>query len=113
LLRKGDIVKFGSGYYEVLNDWKSWFIKDQEDKKKFWQRDIRIPYYAQNNYAIVVNRYRWLKYKYRKFMDYGAVIMMITGNNIGHIRKYYSHSRPFLVKAAYPYYEKIVLTKPF
>lgn len=115
-LRKGDIVEFGSGYYENLNGWKEWFLTEREDKKKFWPRDA-TPFYAQNQYAIVVNRYKWTKYKHTTFADYGVIVMMITGSAIGHIRKFYAN-RPFKKKSFYPHNEKIKgrfikMKKPF
>jgi len=116
-LRKGDIVKFGSGYYEYLKGWPEWFLKSREDKKKFWPRD-ETPFYAQNQYAIVVNRYVWKKFKrWGTYSDYGVIIMMITGPAIGHIRKYYTN-KPFKIKSLYPHNEKIKgrfikLKKPF
>lgn len=115
-LRKGDIVRFGSGYYEhFLTGWPEWFLVGREDKKKYWQRDA-TPFYAQNQYAIVVNRYKWIKHKYLKFTDYGVIIMMITGPQIGRIRKFYTN-KPFKIKSCYPYNKikgrYIKLKKPF
>lgn len=116
-LRKGDIIKFGSGYYEYLSGWSEWFLVNREDKKKFWTRDA-TPLYAQNQYAIVVNRYVWKKFKgFTTYSDYGVIIMMITGPQIGHIRKFYTN-RPFRTKSFYPHDEKIKgrfikLKKPF
>ena len=115
-LRKGDIIRFGSGYYEYLRGWPEWFLVNREDKKKFWARDA-TPYYAQNQYAIVINRYKWEKHKYLTFTDYGVIIMMITGSQIGRIRKFYT-DRPFKTKSIYPHNEKvkgrfIKLKKPF
>lgn len=110
-LRKGDIVKFGSGYYEhSLRGWPEWFVTERKDKKKFWKRNT-VPSYAQNQYAIVVNRYRWIKYKYETYTDYGVIVMMITGPQIGRIRKFYTN-RPFQRKSVYPH-KKIKLKKPF
>lgn len=116
-LRKGDIVKFGSGYYEHLRGWPEWFLISREDKKKFWPRDS-TPFYAQNQYAIVVNRYVCKKFKrWVTYSDYGVIIMMITGPKIGHIRKFYTN-RPFKTKSLYPHNEKIKgrfikMKKPF
>jgi hypothetical protein len=116
-LRKGDIIKFGSGYNEYLSGWPEWFLMSREDKKKFWRRNI-TPFYAQNQYAIVMNRYVWKKFKrWMAYSDYGVIIMMITGPQIGHIRKYYTN-RPFKIKSSYPHNEKIKgrfikMKKPF
>lgn len=117
-LRKGDIVKFGAGYYEhSLRGWAEWFVTERKDKKKFWVRDA-TPFYAQNQYAIVMNRYVWKKFKrWITFSDYGVIIMMITGPKIGHIRKFYTN-RPFKTKSFYPHNEKIKgrfikMKKPF
>jgi len=116
-LRKGDIVKFGSGYHENLRGWAEWFLESREDKKKFWKRD-GTPLYAQNQYAIVVNRYVWKKFKrFITYYDYGVIIMMITGPAIGHIRKFYTN-RPFKIKSFYPHNKKIKgrfikMKKPF
>jgi hypothetical protein len=116
-LRKGDIIKFGSGYHETLRGWPEWFLMSREDKKKFWRRDA-TPFYAQNQYAIVLNRYVWRKFKkFITYSDYGVIIMMITGPQIGRIRKYYNN-RPFRTKSIYPHNEKIKgrfikMKKPF
>ncbi len=101
--RKGDIVKFGSGFFErPFGDWREWFLTSRKDRERFWTRDTRIPIYAINQYAVVANRYRWVKYKYRTYTDYGVIFMMITGDNPCHIRRYYVE-RPYQMISAFPH----------
>jgi len=102
--RKGDIIRFGSGFYErPFGDWRDWFLASREDKKIFWQRKESVPIYAINQYAIIANRYRWIKYKdYKTFMDYGAIIMMTTGPKACRSRKYYT-VRPYRMISAFPH----------
>lgn len=100
--RKGDIIKFGSGYYKTkLGDWRDWFPK-KEDMHKFWRRKRSIPNYAMNEYAIIANRYRWIKYKWENFKDYGAIVMMATGPKPCRTRKYYT-TRPYHIVSAWPH----------
>jgi hypothetical protein len=100
--RKGDIIKFGSGYYKTsLGDWRDWFPQ-KTDKKKFWRREKSIPNYAMNQYAFIANRYRWIKYKYKNFIDYGAIVMMATGPKPCCARKYYT-VRPYRMVSAWPH----------
>ena len=101
--RKGDIIKFGSGFYErPFGDWKDWFLTSREDKKIFWQRNKAIPIYAIQEYAFIANRYRWIKYKWENFKDYGAIIMMATGPKPCRSRKYYT-TRPYHIVSAFPH----------
>ena len=66
-------------------------------------RNINIPKYARNAYAIILARYKWTKYKkYMTFRDYGCIIMMLTGPRIGHVRKYYAKI-PYSTVCKYPY----------
>jgi len=86
--------------------WESWFLSEK-DKDKFMKKhkyyDRKIPAYARNQYAIVLARYKWTKYKgYSIFRDYGTFIMMLTGSKVGYIRKYYI-TCPYQYIARYPY----------
>jgi hypothetical protein len=63
LVRKGDIVR----------------IPDTDN----------YPKYARGEYAVVLSRYRYIKHKYIKYIDYGAVVMFITGERKGHSRRFY------------------------
>lgn len=103
----GDVVKFGCGYNQYRSDkWQTWFLNEEDLDayiKKHRRYDRTIPAYARNNYAIVLARYKWVKYKdYCTFRDYGTFIMMLTGSKIGHIRKYYIKC-PYQVIGQYPY----------
>jgi len=115
--RKGDIIKFNSGYHKNnFYDWREWFV-NQEDKKKFYRRNKKIPFYAMNEYGIVINRYRVVKYKYRTFADYGVIIMMLTGSKPGHIRKYYT-TYPYKIISKFPHIKQgggihVKMKKPF
>lgn len=102
--RKGDILKFGSGFYErPFGDWKDWFLTSREDRKIFWQRKTSVPLYAVHQYAFIANRYRWIKYKgYKNYMDYGAIVMMATGPKPCRARKYYT-TRPYQMISAFPH----------
>jgi len=102
----GDVVKFGKGYYLKAIDWQAWFLNEKDfDQylKKHKRYNKSIPAYARNQYAIVLARYKWTKYKgYMTYIDYGSFIMMLTGSKIGHIRKYYVVN-PYEFIGAYPY----------
>jgi len=99
--KRGDIVKFGNGYFNSYT-YKDWFLND-EDKILRMSRDKRIPFYAMNEYAVLMTRYRVVKNKYGSiFRDYGSHIMMITGSKIGKIRRYYA-CNPFEHVATFPY----------
>jgi hypothetical protein len=115
-MRKGDIIKFDSGYYErSFGDWKDWFLT-REQKKLFWNRNKNIPKYAMNQFAVVANRYKWIKYKYVTFQDYGAIVMFVTGNSPCRIRKYYTE-RPYERVSYFPHIQKdgiyVKMKKPF
>jgi hypothetical protein len=74
--------------------------------------DKRIPGYARNQYAIVLARYRWTKYKgYQNYRDYGSFIMMLSGDKIGHIRKYYA-TTPWGEIGRFPYTKMKYNKKP-
>jgi len=115
--RKGDIIKFGSGYYEInFKDWRDWFPK-KEQKILFWPRNKSIPKYAMNQFAVVANRYRWIKYKnYMTYQDYGVILMFITGSKPCRIRKYYM-ARPYKYVSYFPHIRKdgiyVKLKEPF
>lgn len=102
--RKGDIVKFDDGFIRpIIPNWKDWFIPRITRKKKemYWLRDPKIPRYADNQLALIIGRYRKVKYKWTTFLDYGSVVMMLTGPKAGHIRRYFIKS-PFKTKVVYP-----------
>lgn len=48
-----------------------------------------FPKYARGEYAVVLSRYRYIKHKFMKFIDYGAVVMFITGERKGYSRRFY------------------------
>ena len=101
--RKGDVVRFGTGFHGFYyDDWKQWFLKSK-DKTKFLPVNKRIPKYARSEYAMIVNRYKWIKYKSPIYIDYGANIMMLTGSKAGRIRRYYASSYPWMIVKRYPY----------
>ena len=116
--RKGDIIRFGSGYHKQnFGDWRDWFPNSRVDKKKFWTRNPSIAKYADHQFAVVANRYRWIKYKSQTFMDYGAIIMMVTGKKPCHSRKYYIN-KPYRKISAFPHIHKdrniyVKMKKPF
>jgi hypothetical protein len=86
--------------------WPRWFIKSDEEYcnylKKHCPRTNIVPLYAHEQYAIIINRYRWIKEKYKTFYDYGSIIMMLSGKRIGHIRRYYV-TTPWSFVAGHPY----------
>jgi len=102
--RKGDIIKFDTGFHGFYShDWKQWFLK-AKDKTKFLPVNKKIPKYARNEYAIILNRYKWIKYKgYSIYTDYGVIIMMLTGSKAGRVRRYYASSYPWTMVKEYPY----------
>lgn len=107
-LRKGDIVKFENGRNPYFcTQWQDWFLSEKDYIKYLksipkQNRNKKVPLYAVNQYAIVIGRYRIVKKKYKIYYDYGTVIMMLTGEKIGHIRRYYVTS-PFITQNAFPH----------
>ncbi len=101
--RKGDVIQFNSGFYGFYSDdWKQWFLKTK-DKIKFLPVNKQIPKYARNEYAIVLNRYKWIKQKGRIWIDYGVILMMLTGSKAGRVRRYYASAYPWTRVKNYPY----------
>jgi len=117
-IRKGDIVRFGSGYYERdFGDWRDWFPTSRVDKKKFWRRNPIIAKYADNQYAVIVNRYRWIKYKRQTYIDYGKILMFLTGSKPCKTRKYYV-TKPYRKTSTFPHLHRdgniyVKMKKPF
>lgn len=67
-----------------------------------------VPIYARNEYAIIINKYRWVKHKReRTYCDYGNEIMMLTGDKIGHNRRYYTSTPWKKVKKSNQKYEEL------
>ena len=102
-----DVVKFGRGYtLRKADGWQSWFLGEKDFDtylKRHRRYDRRIQAYARNQYAILLGRYKWIKYKgYNTYRDYGSFIMMLTGSKIGYIRKYYT-TCPYQLVGQYPY----------
>ena len=88
--KRGDIIKFGSGFYEHdFDDWKDWFFRTKKEKEKYWQRIDSVPKYARYQYAILMCRCKITKYKRQATMrDYTSHLMFLTGSGIGKIRVY-------------------------
>jgi hypothetical protein len=101
--RKGDIVKFRNHLVPPLarKHWSGWFVKPR-DKKRFWVRNPKVPKYASNHLAIIIGRYRRIKLKYKTFIDYGVILMMLTGPKAGHIRRWWGSGFDFEIKCHYP-----------
>lgn len=102
--RKGQIVKFGCGFnrFWPKNRWEEWFLTEREKlDRRSPNRDT--PVYARDQYAIILNRYKWIKQKGRVYIDYGTIVMMLTGKAAGRTRRYYATSPPFHIVAHYPY----------
>lgn len=93
--RKGDVVRFENGITWGFNQdiWQEWFLTDENYinfLKNSEVREKKLPLYAARHYAIIIGKYRIVKKKlYGNFMDYGAIILMLTGSRIGHHRKYF------------------------
>lgn len=99
--RRGDIVKFGSGFWN-RSCYKDWFL-NEEDKFKQLKRDPRIPKYAFNQYAILMTRYRVVKNKHGSiFRDYGSHLMLLTGPKAGKLRRYFTYT-PYERITSFPY----------
>lgn len=93
---KGDIIKFDSSFRYIRKydqSWQSWFLPPDEYFEFLKQNcplNGVVPMYAHYEYAIILNRYKWTKYKSDKiYRDYGSIIMMLSGRRAGHIRRYY------------------------
>lgn len=105
--KRGDIIKFNSGYYErEFYDWRDWFLT-QKGKTKYWRRNLSIPKYVVNQYAIIMCRYRVTRNKSRHtqqtvFRDYGSHIMLISGKKIGKLKRLYA-TVPFTCVSSFPY----------
>ena len=92
--RKGDILKFNDGFFHRgFGDWREWFLT-KRDQKIFWATNPAVAKWARNQLAIVIGRYRKVKFKYSTFIDYGVVTMLLTGPRVGHTRHYWS-AKPF------------------
>lgn len=99
---QGDIVRFANAYFPDKS-WHEWFLSE-EDKKQYFRKMQHIPAYASAEYAVVLARYKWTKYKWHGiYRDYGSIVMMLTGDSIGHVRKYYL-KHPYYVYA--PFHKK-------
>jgi len=46
--------------------------------------------YARGQFGVIVERYRWVKFKYQIYTDYGATIMFLTGKKKGKLKKFSS-----------------------
>ncbi len=102
-LKRGDVVKFNSMYYESdFGDWRDWFLNSKKDKEQHWTVRTDIPKYAHNQYAILLCRYRITKFKRIKtFKDYTSYFMFITGPKIGKIKVYNTAPHTFI--SSFPY----------
>jgi hypothetical protein len=104
----GDVVRFGSAYHDYLlkKSWKYWYYKKEDMDahiKENCLRHEKTPLYAAHEYAIILSRYKWIKYKWHGiYRDYGSVIMMLTGSRPGYIRRFYACS-PWNKIDTYPY----------
>lgn len=110
---RGDIVRFGSGYYDFQfrqkYPWKHWFL-EKEDYLNALHKSChallhgKIPLYARMEFGLMVSRYKWIKFKndFQIYQDYGSIILMLTGSKAGHMRRFYLKS-PFEIIARYPY----------
>lgn len=93
----GDLIKFQHGFigFDRNEEWQSWYLKD-EDLQKYLEENFprheKVPKYARNQYAIILARYKFTKFKCKTFRDYGSIVMMLTGSNVGHIRRFYNCS---------------------
>ena len=105
--KRADIIKFPNCYrYPSPKNWKEWFLTHHDYKKERCRMRIKkatIPKYASSQYAMVMARYRVTKDKGAwTFNDYGTHIMMISGNGVGRLRRYYSNN-PFYFISSFPY----------
>lgn len=48
-----------------------------------------FPKYARGEFAVILERYRYTKHKYLIYHDYGCVVMFVSGERKGHIRRFY------------------------
>jgi hypothetical protein len=97
----GDIIRFFSAYHPKLS-WQEWFVRE-EDKPEVCCRNHSVPRYAEKQYAMILARYKWVKYKWHGiYRDYGNIIMMLTGPKVGHVRKYYLKN-PYRIISKFPY----------
>ncbi len=106
--KPGDVIKFGDGISQRASaeTWRNWFLNDADLDAYLKENRLysyRIPAYARNQYAIMLARYKWTKFKgFGKYIDYGSFIMMLTGSKVGYIRKYYI-TTPWTDIGQYPY----------
>jgi len=122
-IKCGDIIRFRDGMrrrFMVEKRWEYWFLKGEE-REEFLKRErvfegSPIPKYARCQYGIILARYKsytercYVNYRQvvkqmRNFIDYGSIIMMLTGSRIGHIRRYHM-VRPYELIDSFPYKKK-------
>jgi len=107
--RQADLIKFHACFYQSWkyeDKWQKWFMGPDE----YWRflnntcrKNGTVPVYAHHQYAIIINRYKWTKYKSSTiYRDYGSIIMMLTGKRQGHIRRYYVNA-PWDLIGSFPY----------
>jgi hypothetical protein len=110
--KRGDIVKFSTGFFAWKFDrvfpWKKWFLKKKDylrslEESEFVFPNNRVPKYARLEYGMILSRYKWIKFKtHGKFYDYGSIIMTLTGSKPGKIRRYYLIT-PYEFVSRFPY----------
>ena len=57
--------------------------------------------YARGQFGVVIDRYRWVKFKFQTYTDYGTTIMFLTGKKKGKMKKFYSNAQSQLSKQIY------------
>ena len=57
-----------------------------------------ISKYARGQFGVIIDRYRWVKFKRQIYADYGATIMFLTGEKKGCLKKFYATSMGKLSK---------------
>jgi len=105
---RGAIIQFDYGCQEyVQEEWQRWFYEKDDFLNYLYKnkkRNKKVPLYARTEYAMIVSRYKWIKQKHKCYVDYGTIVMMLTGQRIGHVFKVYL-SCPFGVISEFPFME--------
>lgn len=57
--------------------------------------------YARGQFGVVIDRYRWVKFKHEIYTDYGATIMFLTGKKKGKMKRFYACAQSQLSKRIY------------
>ena len=102
----GRARSFGSGYatYEYQKEFQ---IVNDSPRLRLKRGDVVqvsnycVSQYARGQFGVVIDRYRWVKFKWETYIDYGTTIMFLTGKKKGKTKKFYACAQSQLSKQIY------------